>query len=128
MVTLFIFGKLLQIRNIEFVSLLAGMQRKFVPGVYDLKQQCNNELPPVFPMLSFTLSLCWEATFIKACPAGGSCWMKTHKIKGQRDAVGSTCKVEVVGMSPIKGPRGFLEQETLLVFLSVGWFTVKVDF
>ena len=58
MVTLFIFGKLLQIRNIEFVSLLAGMQRKFVPGVYDLKQQCNNELPPVSPMLSFTLSLC----------------------------------------------------------------------
>ena len=30
--------------------------------------------------------------------------------------------VEIVGLSPIKGPRCFLDQETLLLFLSTGWF------
>ena len=29
---------------------------------------------------------------------------------------------EVVGSSPIKGPHCFLEQETLLLLLSTGWF------
>ena len=28
----------------------------------------------------------------------------------------------VVGSSPIKGPRSFLEQETLPLLLSTGWF------
>jgi len=30
--------------------------------------------------------------------------------------------VEVLGLSPIKGPRCFLEQETLPLLLSTGWF------
>ena len=30
--------------------------------------------------------------------------------------------VEVVGSSPIKGPRCFLEQETLPLLQSTGWF------
>jgi len=33
-----------------------------------------------------------------------------------------TRNVAVVGSSPIKGPRCFLEQETLPLFLSTGWF------
>ena len=33
-----------------------------------------------------------------------------------------TRNVEVVGSSPIKGPRCFLEQETLPILLSTGWF------
>ena len=33
-----------------------------------------------------------------------------------------TRNVEVVGFSPIKGPRCFLEQETLPLLLSTGWF------
>ena len=32
------------------------------------------------------------------------------------------CLVHVVGSSPIKGPRCFLEQETLRLLLSTGWF------
>ena len=34
--------------------------------------------------------------------------------------------VEVVGSSPIKGPRCFLEQETLPLFLSTGWFQERI--
>ena len=33
-----------------------------------------------------------------------------------------TRHVEVVGSSPIKGPCWFLEQETLPLLLSTGWF------
>jgi len=33
-----------------------------------------------------------------------------------------TRNVEVVGFSPIKGPCCFLEQETLPLLLSTGWF------
>ena len=33
-----------------------------------------------------------------------------------------TRNVKVVGSSPIKGPRCFLEQETLPLLLSTGWF------
>ena len=33
-----------------------------------------------------------------------------------------TRNVEVVGSSPIKGPRCFLEQEKLPLLLSTGWF------
>ena len=33
-----------------------------------------------------------------------------------------TRNVEVVGSSPIKGPRCFLEQETLPLLHSTGWF------
>ena len=33
-----------------------------------------------------------------------------------------TRNVEVVGSSPIKGPRCFLEQEMLHLLLSTGWF------
>ena len=33
-----------------------------------------------------------------------------------------TRNVEVMGSSPIKGPRCFLEQETLPLLLSTGWF------
>ena len=33
-----------------------------------------------------------------------------------------TRNVEVIGSSPIKGPRCFLEQETLPLLLSTGWF------
>ena len=33
-----------------------------------------------------------------------------------------TRNVEVVGSSPIKGPRCFLEQEILPLLLSTGWF------
>jgi len=46
--------------------------------------------------------------------------------KGRRGAVGSTHNVEVVGSSPIKGPRCFLEQETLPLLLSAGWFQASI--
>ena len=38
-----------------------------------------------------------------------------------------TCNVEVVGSSPIKGPRCFLEQETLPLLLSTGWFQERIS-
>jgi len=34
--------------------------------------------------------------------------------------------VEVVGSSSIKGPRSFLEQETLPLLLSTGWFQEQI--
>ena len=37
-----------------------------------------------------------------------------------------TRNVEVVGSSPIKGPRCFLEQETLPLLLSTGWFQERI--
>ena len=36
------------------------------------------------------------------------------------------CNVEVVGSSPIKGPRCFLEQKTLPLLLSTGWFQKRI--
>ena len=38
-----------------------------------------------------------------------------------------TRNVEVVSSSPIKGPRCFLEQETLPLFLSTGWFQERIQ-
>jgi len=35
--------------------------------------------------------------------------------------------VEVAGLSPIKGPRCFLEQETLPLLLSTGWFQEQIQ-
>ena len=37
-----------------------------------------------------------------------------------------THNVEVVGTSPIKGPRCFLEQETLPLLSSTGWFQERI--
>ena len=37
-----------------------------------------------------------------------------------------TRNVEVMGLSPIKGPRRFLEQETLPLLLSTGWFQERI--
>ena len=37
-----------------------------------------------------------------------------------------TCNMEVVGPSPIKGPRCFLEKETLPLLLSTGWFQEQI--
>ena len=37
-----------------------------------------------------------------------------------------TRNVEVMGSSPIKGPRCFLEQETLPLVLSTGWFQERI--
>ena len=37
-----------------------------------------------------------------------------------------TRNVEVVGSSPIKGPRCFLEQETLPLLLSICWFQKQI--
>ena len=37
-----------------------------------------------------------------------------------------TGNVEVVGSSPIKGPRCFLQQETLPLLLSTGWFQEQI--
>ena len=37
-----------------------------------------------------------------------------------------TRNVEVVGSSPIKGPRCFLEQETVPLLLSTGWFQERI--
>ena len=37
-----------------------------------------------------------------------------------------TRNVEVVGSSPIKGPRCFLEQETLPILLSTSWFQERI--
>ena len=37
-----------------------------------------------------------------------------------------TLNVEVVGSSPIKGPRCFLDQETLPLLLSTGWFQERI--
>jgi len=34
--------------------------------------------------------------------------------------------VEVVGSSPIKGPRCFIDQETLTLLLSTGWFQERI--
>ena len=34
--------------------------------------------------------------------------------------------VKVVGSSPIKGPRCFIEQETLPLLLSTGWFQEQI--
>ena len=50
--------------------------------------------------------------------------MRTNlQYKGLRGALGCTTRnVEVVGSSPIKGPRCFLEQETLPLLLSIGLF------
>ena len=39
-----------------------------------------------------------------------------------------TRNVEVMGSSPINGPRCFLEQETLPVLLSTGWLQEPRDF
>ena len=38
-----------------------------------------------------------------------------------------TRNVKVVGLSPIKGPRCFLEQETLPLLLSNGWFQEQIQ-
>ena len=37
-----------------------------------------------------------------------------------------TRNVEVVGSNPIKGPRCFIEQETLPLLLSNGWFQERI--
>ena len=37
-----------------------------------------------------------------------------------------TRNVEVVGSSPIKDPRCFLEQETLPLLLSTGWLQERI--
>ena len=37
-----------------------------------------------------------------------------------------TLNVEVVGLSPIKGLRCFLEQETLPLLLRTGWFQERI--
>ena len=37
-----------------------------------------------------------------------------------------THTVEVMGSSPMKGPRCFLEQETLPLMLSTGWFQEQI--
>ena len=37
-----------------------------------------------------------------------------------------TRNVEVVGSSPIKGTQCFLEQETLPLLLSTGWFQEQI--
>ena len=38
-----------------------------------------------------------------------------------------TRNVEVVGSSLIKGPRCFIEQETLPLLLSTGWFQERIQ-
>ena len=38
-----------------------------------------------------------------------------------------TRNMEVVGSSPIKGPRCFLEQESLPLILSTGWFQERIQ-
>ena len=53
------------------------------------------------------------------------------KRKDLRDVVAQwvarlTRNVEVMGSSPIKGPRCFLEQETLPLLLSTGWFQERI--
>jgi len=42
-------------------------------------------------------------------------------VQGQ-DSIRLPRNVEVVCSSPIKGPRCFIEQETLPLLLSTGWF------
>ena len=37
-----------------------------------------------------------------------------------------TRNVEVMGSSPIKGPHCFLEQETLPLLFSTGWFQERI--
>ena len=46
----------------------------------------------------------------------------------QRGTVGCTSDsyVEVVGSSPVKGPRCLLEQNTLPLLLSTGWFQERI--
>ena len=38
-----------------------------------------------------------------------------------------TRNVEVVGLSLIRGPRCFVEQETLPLLLSTGWFQEEIQ-
>ena len=38
----------------------------------------------------------------------------------------TTVNLSVMSSSPIKGPRCFLEQETLLSLLSTGWFQERI--
>ena len=38
-----------------------------------------------------------------------------------------TRNVDIVGSSPIKGPRCFLEQETLSLLFSTGWFQERIQ-
>ena len=38
-----------------------------------------------------------------------------------------TGNAEVLGSSPIKGPRCLLEQETLPLLLSTGWFQERIQ-
>ena len=38
-----------------------------------------------------------------------------------------TRNMEVMGSNPIKGPRCFLEQETLPLLLSTGWFQERIQ-
>ena len=45
--------------------------------------------------------------------------------KGRRVAC-QTRNMEVIGLSPIKGSRCFLEQETLPLLLSTGWFQERI--
>ena len=46
----------------------------------------------------------------------------------RRGAVGArlTRNVEVVGSSPMKSPRCFLEQDTLPLLLSTGWLQERI--
>ena len=50
-------------------------------------------------------------------------------VKGRCSAVvlRLTRNVEVVGSSPNKAPRCFIEQETLPLLLSTGWFQERIQ-
>ena len=59
---------------------------------------------------------------------------EVHKYRSYNSAWGGvaqrvarlTRNVEVVSSSPIKDPRCFLEQETLPLLLSTGWFQDRI--
>mgnify|MGYP000050098318 CR=1 len=54
------------------------------------------------------------------------CIGKYNETQGWRSGLWVARKVEVVGSSPIKGPRCFVEQETLPLLLSTGWFQERI--
>ena len=55
------------------------------------------------------------------------CHLKFRPISVTQWVARLTRNVEVMGSNPIKGPRCFLEQETLPLLISTGWFQERIQ-
>ena len=77
-----------------------------------------------------------EETTKERCIPQGFCFINidcfiselNNSFKGRRGTGGCTSNlnVEVVGSNPIKGPRCFLDQDTLPLLLRTGWFQERI--